>query len=53
MAAYRESIGRPLANFDGLLAATAVEYDLVLVSRNVRDLEHLNVQVFNPWRSAP
>lgn len=34
---------------DGLLAATAIERDLVLVTRNVRDLEGTGAQVLNPF----
>jgi predicted nucleic acid-binding protein len=49
MASHRESRGRPLANFDGLIAATAAEYDLVLVTRNEADFADLNVPLLNPW----
>ena len=41
---------RPLPAIDSLLAATALEHDLVLVTRNVRDFAGLPVQVFNPWQ---
>jgi toxin FitB len=34
---------------DGLLAATALEYDLILVTRNVRDVERSGVRLFNPF----
>ncbi len=44
--------GRPLPAIDSLLAATALEHDLVLVTRNVRDFDGLPVQVFNPWTAA-
>jgi len=43
--------GRPLPAIDSLLAATALEHDLVLVTRNVKDFAGLPVQVFNPWSS--
>lgn len=43
--------GRPLPAIDSLLAATALEHDLILVSRNVKDFAGLPVQVFNPWLS--
>lgn len=43
--------GRPLPAIDGLLAATALEHDLVLVTRNVKDFSGLPVQIFNPWSS--
>ena len=44
---------RPLPAIDSLLAATAVVYDLVLVTRNLRDFAGLPVQVFNPWGEGP
>jgi predicted nucleic acid-binding protein len=36
---------------DGLLAATALEHDLTLVTRNVKDFEQLGVGLFNSWES--
>jgi hypothetical protein len=35
---------------DTLLAATAIETDLYLVSRNARDLANSGAAVFDPWR---
>lgn len=40
---------RPLPAVDSLLAATALEHDLVLVTRNTKDFAGLPVQLFNPW----
>ncbi len=34
---------------DGLLAATALQYNLTLVTRNTKNLTGTNVQAFNPW----
>jgi len=34
---------------DLLIAATAYEHNLVLVTRNVRDFEDCDIQVFNPF----
>lgn len=45
--------GRPLPAIDSLLAATALEHDLVLVTRNAKDFSNLPVQIFNPWSSQP
>lgn len=42
----------PLPVVDGLLAATALEHDLVLVTRNTGDVERTAVQVDNPF-TAP
>lgn len=41
--------GRPLPAIDSLLAATALEHDLVLVTRNVKDFAGPTIQLFNPW----
>jgi predicted nucleic acid-binding protein len=43
------SAGRTLPVSDGLLAATALEHDLTLVTRNTKDFEGLGVQGVNPW----
>ena len=43
--------GRPLGTADGLIAATASEHDLSLVTRNVRDYDDLGVTIVNPWES--
>ncbi|MEO7538438.1 MAG: type II toxin-antitoxin system VapC family toxin [Pyrinomonadaceae bacterium] len=34
---------------DSLLEATALEHDLVLVTRNVRNFQHSSVTTLNPW----
>ncbi len=41
--------GRPIPTIDGLLAATAAQHDLALVTRNVRDFAGLGVTVIDPW----
>jgi toxin FitB len=41
--------GRPLKVADGLIAATALEHGLTVVTRNVKDFSDLNVRIFNPW----
>jgi hypothetical protein len=41
--------GRPLPAIDSLLAATARTHDLILTTRNVRDLVGLPVVLVNPW----
>ena len=43
--------GRPLPAIDGLLAATALQHDLTLVTRNTRDFAGLEVRLLNPWGS--
>jgi predicted nucleic acid-binding protein len=41
--------GKGLKVEDGLIAATALEHGLTLVTRNVRDFEGLGVVVLDPW----
>jgi predicted nucleic acid-binding protein len=41
--------GRPLKVADGLIAATALEHGLTVVTRNVRDFSDLGINVYNPW----
>jgi predicted nucleic acid-binding protein len=47
--AKRES--RPIAAIEGLLAATALQYNLTLVTRNTKDVMLTGVAVLNPWES--
>ncbi len=46
----RRATGRTPPVIDAFLAATAVEHDLVLVTRNVRDVRGTGAVVFDPWR---
>jgi predicted nucleic acid-binding protein len=41
--------GRPVSVVDALLAATALQYDLTIVSRNVSDFSVVGLAVLNPW----
>lgn len=45
-------VQRPLPAIDGLLAATALQHRMGLVTRNTRDFEGLGLDVVNPWVSA-
>lgn len=45
-----EQTGSPLPAMDSLIAATALTHHLVVVTRNVKDLERCQAQVFNPWQ---
>ena len=44
--------GHPPPVIDTLLAATAIESDLWLVTRNVKDVAHSGAAIFNPWEPA-
>ncbi len=41
--------GHPLALVDSLLAASALEHDLTVATRNVKDFAPMGVEVVNPW----
>ncbi|MDA8346467.1 MAG: type II toxin-antitoxin system VapC family toxin [Thermaerobacter sp.] len=45
------AIGRPIASMDALIAATAIHYELALVTRNVSDFEALDLPLVDPWAS--
>lgn len=34
---------------DSLLAATAIHHNLCLVTRNTKDFQYPNLEIFNPW----
>lgn len=48
MAGESKLKGKPLKVEDGLIAATALEHDLTLVTRNVKDFEGLGITIFDP-----
>jgi toxin FitB len=43
--------GRTLPAIDGLFAATALQHDLTMVTRNTRDFDGLAVRLINPWEA--
>jgi predicted nucleic acid-binding protein len=49
LAATAKRQGLALAVVDGVIAATAMHHDLILVTRNVKDFAGVDVQVYNPW----
>lgn len=44
-----EKSGRKLPVIDSLIAATAINNQLTLVTRNVSDFDKIGVSLFNPW----
>jgi len=44
--------GRPLPTVDSLIAATALAYDLTIVTRNTRDFDGIGATTINPWEAA-
>jgi toxin FitB len=43
----------PIPVIDGLIAATAAEHDLILVTRNVKDIERTGVRYLNSFVASP
>jgi toxin FitB len=41
--------GRPVSAIDSLLAATALTHGLTLITRNLRDFQHPDLTVLDPW----
>lgn len=46
----RRDVGHAPPVIDTLLAATALESELYLATRNVKDVRHSGAAVFNPWK---
>jgi len=49
--AQRRKSGVSITAPDGLIAATALEHGLTLVTRNVRDFAGLGLELINPWEA--
>jgi len=41
--------GKPMPAIDGLIAATGIFHDLIIVTRNTADMEQSGVALLNPW----
>jgi toxin FitB len=41
---------RPRGDADGLIAATAIVHNLILITRNTADFEDTRAPLINPWR---
>jgi hypothetical protein len=45
----RKAAGRPIAEMDALIAATALANGATLATRNISDFENCGVSLVNPW----
>jgi len=52
LCAQTEAAGKPMAAFDSLTAATALEHGLAVVTRNVSDFVSAPVVLINPWETV-
>jgi toxin FitB len=50
--AIHRNTGHPPPVIDTLLAATALENDLCLVTKNAKDVDATDAEVFNPWGTS-
>ena len=46
-----ERLGEKLPVVDSLISASANVHDLIVVTRNVKDMERCRTKVFNPWEA--
>jgi predicted nucleic acid-binding protein len=45
----QRSVGRPVHAIDSLLAATALHFELRIVTRNTKNFNFPSLEVINPW----
>ena len=48
--AKTELDGKPIPAIDGLIAATGMAHNLIVVTRNIADMEQSGVTLLNPWK---
>lgn len=41
--------GRGLSSMDGLIGATAIAHNLTLATRNIKDFDGFEIDIYNPW----
>jgi toxin FitB len=51
VSATAQQRGRTISMADGLVAATAIQHGMHVVTRNVKDFEPTGVLIVNPWES--
>lgn len=49
LTAHAQKQGRIIPVSDGLIAATAKEHGLTLITRNIKDFEYTGAMIENPW----
>jgi predicted nucleic acid-binding protein len=49
ISAIRKAAGRPISQFDAMIAAVVRVHRATLATRNVRDFDGCGIRLFNPW----
>ncbi|MEM8810186.1 MAG: PIN domain-containing protein, partial [Cyanobacteria bacterium P01_G01_bin.38] len=44
-------VPEPMSSYDAMIAATALEHSLTVVTRNIKDFQKTSVKLLNPWVS--
>ncbi len=47
--AGRRATGRPMSQFDAMIAAIARSHGATVATRNIGDFEHCGIRLVNPW----
>jgi hypothetical protein len=47
--ATREAAGRPISQFDGMIAAIARSHRAAVATRNITDFQDCGIDLINPW----
>jgi len=51
LTAKAQRSGKVLPNSDGLIAASALQHGLHLITRNIKDFESTGAMLINPWKN--
>ena len=49
LAARLDRAGKPMPTMDALISATALNFELTLVTHNVADFREAGIEIANPW----
>jgi hypothetical protein len=48
----RKAAGRPMSQFDAMIAAIARVHRATLATRNIADFQHCGIRLINPWAAS-
>ncbi|MGH8550237.1 MAG: type II toxin-antitoxin system VapC family toxin [Methylococcales bacterium] len=53
LVAHRTRIGRPISTEDAQIAAIALQHELLLATRNLKDFQEIEgIELIDPWRDS-